>query len=133
MYVLYWSVPPKGGVGTWLITEELSPRCGRPMVPWVRDILLAGTAGVNACRGVQQKKCREIAKRIWERQPDFTIAGMINRSEIVRQARQSDGKPYSEMTIRNWIRDLCPNRKPGRRPAKNVASGRSAEFQSTLQ
>jgi len=64
------------------------------------------------------KKCREIAKRIWERQPDFTIAGMVNRSEIVRQAKQPDGSPYSEMTIRNWIRDLCPNPRPGRRPAK---------------
>jgi hypothetical protein len=79
------------------------------------------------------KKCREIAKRLWERQPDFTIAGMINRSEMVRQARQPDGKPYSEMTIRNWIRDLCPNRKPGRRPTKNGTSGRGAEFQSILK
>ena len=68
------------------------------------------------------KKCQEIAKRIWDRQPDFTIAGMINRSEMVRQARQLDGSPYSEMTVRNWIRDLCPNRKPGRRPAKKAHS-----------
>jgi hypothetical protein len=68
------------------------------------------------------KKCREIAKRIWDRQPDFTIAGMINRSEMVCQARQLDGSHYSEMTVRNWIRDLCPNRKPGRRPAKKAHS-----------
>jgi preprotein translocase subunit Sss1 len=63
------------------------------------------------------EKCREIAKRIWERQPDFTIAAMINHSEIVRQARKPDGSPYSEITIRNWIRDLCPNPRPGRRSA----------------
>jgi len=61
------------------------------------------------------KKCRQIAKRIWDRQPDFTIAAMVNHSEIVHQAKQLDGSPYSEATIRNWIRDLCPNRKPGRR------------------
>lgn len=62
-------------------------------------------------------KCREIAKRIWARQPDFTITAMVNHSEIVRRARKADGSPYSEMTIRNWIRDLCPNPKPGRRAA----------------
>ena len=62
------------------------------------------------------KKCREIATRIWERQPDFTIAAMVNHSEIIHQARKPDGSSYSEMTIRNWIRDLCPNPKPGRRP-----------------
>jgi preprotein translocase subunit Sss1 len=62
------------------------------------------------------KKCREIATRIWDRQPDFTIAAMVNHSEIIHQARKPDGSCYSEMTIRNWIRDLCPNPKPGRRP-----------------
>jgi hypothetical protein len=61
------------------------------------------------------EKCREIASRIWERQPDFSIAAMINHSEIIRQARKPDGSPYSEITIRNWIRDLCPNPRPGRR------------------
>jgi hypothetical protein len=63
------------------------------------------------------EKCREIARRIWERQPYFTIAAMINHSEMVRQARKPDGSPYSEITIRNWIRDLCPNPRPGRRSA----------------
>jgi hypothetical protein len=63
------------------------------------------------------EKCREIAQRIWERQPYFTIAAMINHSEMVRQARKPDGSPYSEITIRNWIRDLCPNPRPGRRSA----------------
>jgi len=61
------------------------------------------------------EKCREIAQRIWERQPYFTIAAMINHSEMVRQARKSDGSPYSEITIRNWIKDLCPRPRPGRR------------------
>jgi hypothetical protein len=63
------------------------------------------------------KKCWKIAKHIWDRQPDFSIAAMINHSEIIRQARKLEGSYYSEMTIRNWIRDLCPNPKPGRRPA----------------
>jgi len=65
----------------------------------------------------RNRKCREIAKRIWNQQPDFTIAAMVNHSEITRQARKPDGSPYSDLTIRNWIRDLCPNPKPGRRQA----------------
>jgi preprotein translocase subunit Sss1 len=68
------------------------------------------------------KTCREIAKRIWDRQPDFTIAAMINHSEIIRQARKPDGSSYSDMTIRNWIRDLCPNPKPGRRPVASPSN-----------
>jgi hypothetical protein len=64
------------------------------------------------------KKCREIAKQIWNQQPDLTIAGMINRNEIIRQTKRPDGGKYSEMTVRSWIRDLCPNPKPGRRPEK---------------
>jgi hypothetical protein len=67
------------------------------------------------------EKCREIAQRIWERQPYFTIAAMINHSEMVRQARKPDGSPYSEITIRNWIRDLCPNPRPGRRSAAGAS------------
>ena len=30
----------------------------------------------------------------------------------------SEGKIYAEKTIRNWIKELCPNRSPGRRPNK---------------
>ena len=66
------------------------------------------------------KKCREIAKQIWNQQPDLTIAGMINRNEIIRQTKRPDGSTYSEMTVRSWIRDLCPNPKPGRRPEKRL-------------
>ena len=66
------------------------------------------------------KKCREIAKQLWNQQPDLTIAGMINRNEIIRQAKRPDGSTYSDMTVRSWIRDLCPNPKPGRRPEKRL-------------
>lgn len=81
----------------------------------------------------RSKKCREIAKRIWDRQTDFTIAAMINHSEIIRQARKPDGSPYSEMTVRNWIKDLCPNRKPGRRPAKKGSFSGTADSPSMQQ
>jgi len=39
----------------------------------------------------RQPQCREIAKRIWHRQPDFTIAAMIRHYEIIRHGRKLDG------------------------------------------
>jgi len=59
------------------------------------------------------KKCREIAKKLWKEDPDVTIADMIICNEIVNCC---DGHIYAEGTLTNWINDLCPNRKPGRRP-----------------
>jgi hypothetical protein len=60
-------------------------------------------------------KCRKIAARIWENEPNVTIADMIWRDEI---AEACENKTYNESTLRNWIKDLSPNRSPGRRPEK---------------
>ena len=60
-------------------------------------------------------QCRKVAKKLWEDDPSITIADMIINDEI---AEACEGKTYAENTIRNWIKDLCPNRKPGRRPKK---------------
>jgi hypothetical protein len=63
-----------------------------------------------------KEECRKIASSIWKQTPALTIADMIRRDEI-RIIREKKGpKPYTEDTIRGWIRDLCPNPKPGRRP-----------------
>lgn len=56
--------------------------------------------------------CRKVAAGIWEIHPEITIAGMIQRDEI---NVLFEGRVYAERTIRNWIKDLCPNRAPGRR------------------
>lgn len=61
-------------------------------------------------------ECRKIAKILWEKDPTITIADMIYKDELNKVL---DGKTYSEKTIRSWIKDLCPNRSPGRRPKKN--------------
>jgi hypothetical protein len=60
-------------------------------------------------------ECRKIAAKIWENDPTITIADMIYRDEI---AKVSTPKTYNEKTLRNWIKDLCPNRSRGRRPKK---------------
>lgn len=58
-------------------------------------------------------ECRKIAEKLWKYNPSLTIADVIDTGEIIEAC---EGKIYIEKTIRNWIKDLCPNRKPGRRP-----------------
>jgi hypothetical protein len=60
-----------------------------------------------------KKRCREIAERLWKVDSEITIADMAFHDEITTAF---DGKMYAEKTIRNWIKDLCPDRSPGRRP-----------------
>ena len=65
-------------------------------------------------RPVQKHKieCRKVAKRLWEEDPTITIASMIVGDELNKVC---EPKVYSEETLRNWIKDLCPDRSPGRR------------------
>lgn len=60
-------------------------------------------------------QCREIAKRLWEENPALTIADLIlGNKEFIDTG--CEGKAYVRATMHNWIKDLCPNRSPGRRP-----------------
>ena len=62
-------------------------------------------------------QCRIIAEEVWKDNPDTTIEDMAQRDEI---NEVFEGKVYADKTIRNWIKDLCPNRLPGRRPKPKV-------------
>jgi hypothetical protein len=59
-------------------------------------------------------RCRAIAEVLWGQNPKMTIEDMINSDEINKIGCENES--YNEKTIRNWIKDLCPNRSPGRRP-----------------
>jgi hypothetical protein len=61
-----------------------------------------------------RERCRAIAELIWQSNPDITIEDMAYKDEINGIA--CEGKSYTPKAIREWIKDLCPNRKPGRRP-----------------
>jgi hypothetical protein len=60
-------------------------------------------------------ECRKIAAEIWNKDPSITIEDMVRKDEI---NSVSAPKIYGKKTLRNWIKDLCPNRTPGRRPKK---------------
>jgi len=57
--------------------------------------------------------CREVAKHLWSENPSRTIEDLIRSDEINLVL---EGVPYMEKTLRNWIKDFCPDRTPGRRP-----------------
>lgn len=60
---------------------------------------------------LHKKQCREVAERIWLTHPDTTITAMIKHEEITKIIGE---RGYIDKTLRNWIKDLCPNREPGR-------------------
>lgn len=63
-----------------------------------------------------RERCRALASLIWSKEPNITIADMSLRDEIVTFG--CEGTMYSEDTLRDWLKDLCPNRSPGRRADK---------------
>lgn len=69
-------------------------------------------------RDEQRAGCREVAARIWSNEQKITIADMIFSNELAPYTQNKKGGMYTEKTIRNWIKDLCPNRSQGRRPIK---------------
>jgi hypothetical protein len=61
-------------------------------------------------------ECRKVAERIWKdeikkKKPITTIADMMHKDEINKLFEK---RVYSEKTMRDWLKELCPNRKPGR-------------------
>jgi len=63
--------------------------------------------------------CQKFAQQFWDEDATITIADMIKKKEIIQVSKKSDDSLYQEDTVHNWIKDLCPNRKPGRRPKKS--------------
>jgi hypothetical protein len=61
-----------------------------------------------------RERCRAIAALLWEQDPKETIESMISRPELTRFGQEDSS--YKPETVRNWIKDLCPDRAPGRRP-----------------
>jgi hypothetical protein len=59
-------------------------------------------------------RCREIAISLWNQKPHLTIAAMINHQKLIKPTTKPDGTLYTDKTVRDWIKDLCPNRSPGR-------------------
>jgi hypothetical protein len=86
-------------------------------LPALLDSKQRGVPKVKKLRPSQMHRdeCRKVAAKFWEKYPEMTIADMIDRAEILEVSKKNNGKAYMEKTVRNWIKDLCPDRSPGRR------------------
>lgn len=65
-----------------------------------------------------KKKVRLLAEQLWDEDPSITIADMVVKDELSEIALKKNNELYSEETLKGWIKDLAPNRSPGRRPKK---------------
>jgi hypothetical protein len=63
-----------------------------------------------------REQCRALAKIFWAEDPKITITNMVKKDEISKKYKKLNSDSYKKKTIKTWIKDLCPNRKPGRRP-----------------
>ncbi|MEJ2069431.1 MAG: hypothetical protein P8X58_03345 [Syntrophobacterales bacterium] len=63
-----------------------------------------------------REKVRDRAAKLWSSNESIPIADMVVRNEITQVLENVCGDMFTEKTLRDWIKDLCPNRKPGRRP-----------------
>jgi hypothetical protein len=53
-----------------------------------------------------KQRCREIAVKIWKKDPTITIQAMGGMEEIAAVTKRQDGDLYADRTIRDWIKDL---------------------------
>ena len=69
---------------------------------------------VRLCN-IRREQCRAIAEKLWAADPTITIEDMIDHDEINNLFVKES---WTDKTIRNWIKELCSDRSPGRRPKK---------------
>lgn len=69
----------------------------------------------RAFRDSRKQRCRAVAQILWERDVRATVPDLYHSEWIQRIA--CEGKPPSEKTFREWIKDLNPDRSRGRRAA----------------
>jgi len=65
-------------------------------------------------RDTRKQRCRVVAEILWRRDPIATLIDVFRHEWIQKIA--CAGRPPAEKTFREWVKDLNPNRNPGRRP-----------------
>lgn len=73
-----------------------------------------GPQATRPIRDTRKQRCRVVAEILWRRDPQATLVDVF-RHEWIQQIA-SAGRPPAEKTFREWVKDLNPNRHPGRRP-----------------
>ncbi len=82
-----------------------------------RDIQTASReqqAEAARLRDRTKQRCRVAASIVWHTDPSMTLPTVYRHPWI--QEHACEGRPPTEKTFREWVKDLNPDRKPGRRP-----------------
>jgi hypothetical protein len=79
-------------------------------------------------RQICREKVREKAREIWDKEPSITIEAMSISDDVTNITLEQCGTMFVEKTVRGWIKDLCPNRSPGRRPDPEKKSIKSTKM-----
>jgi hypothetical protein len=61
-----------------------------------------------------KKQCRVAAEALWKHDPTITIKAMSEKNELIEASYGA----FKSRAIYRWIKELAPNRNPGRRPQK---------------
>lgn len=67
-------------------------------------------------RDARRHRSRALAQLLWERDRSATLPDVYQHEWIQRIA--CEGKPPTEKTFREWVKDLNPDRSPGRRSGR---------------
>jgi hypothetical protein len=78
---------------------------------------LAKTKANKGRYAKEKEAVLKVAKRLWEEDDTLTIADITLHDDI-NETTKPNGKNFSEGTLREWIKDLAPSNKPGRRKNK---------------
>jgi len=102
------------------IPNELKPLCKSEAKTKEPEKTIETPATEKKLRPSQRhrKAVIEVAKKLWVKDPDITIADMIFQDEI-NSVFKDRKNGYTDRTLREWIKEYCPNRSPGRRPKKH--------------
>lgn len=73
-----------------------------------------GPPATRSVRDTRKQRCRVVAEILWRRDPDATLIDIFRHEWIQKIA--CAGRSPAEKTFREWVKDLNPNRSPGRRP-----------------
>jgi hypothetical protein len=69
----------------------------------------------TAALDTRRQRCRLAVQILWERDPKATVPALYRSDCIQRIA--CEGRPPTEKTFREWVKDLNPDRSAGRRAA----------------
>lgn len=105
----------------WLSEKKDLPAVIRENLSAEQQAMLADTDS-SALKNINQRhreRSRALAEYLWQQEPALTIEDMIHHDAINGIA--CENRTYAAKTLREWLKDLCPNRQPGRRPVQKSA------------